>query len=67
MHKIFSGDRWLVVLAIRFASGKAFEFERAYAEMDKQSHLKSARGRRRSQLLLQQRPVLISCASMLNR
>ena len=59
MHRIFSGDGWLVVLGIRVASGKAFEFERAFAEMDEQSHLKSACDHRPSQRLLQQPPVLI--------
>ena len=59
MHRIFSGDGWLVVLGIRVASGKAFEFERAFAEMDEQSHLKSACDHRPSQRLVQQPPVLI--------
>ncbi len=53
------GDGWLIVLGIRVASGKAFEFERAFAEMDEQSHLKFARSHRRSLPLLQQPPVLI--------
>ena len=59
MHRIFSGDGWLVVPGIRVASGQAFAFEPAFAEMEEQSHLKSARDRRRSQRLLQQPPVLI--------
>ncbi len=59
MHRIFSGDGWLVVLGIRVASGKAFEFERAFAEMDEQSHLKSACHHCRSQPFVQQPLVLI--------
>ena len=37
MHRIFSGDGWLVVLDIRIALGKAFEFENRFAEMDESS------------------------------
>ena len=59
MHRIFSGDGWLVVLGIRVASGQAFEFEPAFAEIVEQSHLKSARDGRRSHCLVQQPPVLI--------
>ena len=55
----FSGDGWLVVPGIRVASGQAFAFEPAFAEMEEQSHLKSAGDRRRSQPLAQQAPVLI--------
>ena len=55
----FSGDGWLVVPGIRVASGQAFAFEPAFAEMEEQSHLKSAHDRRRSQPLAQQPPVLI--------
>ncbi len=59
MHRIFSGNGGLVILGIRVASGKAFEFERAFAEMDQQFHLKSTCDHRLSQLLVQQPPVLI--------
>ena len=59
VHRILSGDTWLAVLSIRVASGKEFEFERAFVEMDKQLHLKSACDHRLSRPLVQQPPVLI--------
>ena len=59
MHRIFSGDGWLVVPGIRVASGQAFAFELAFAEMEEQSHLKSAGDLRRSQPLAQQSPFLM--------
>ena len=55
----FSGDGWLVVPGIRVASGQAFAFEPAFAEMEEQSHLKSAHDHRPSQRLVQQPPALI--------
>ena len=59
MHRIFSGDGWLVFPDIRVASGQAFAFEPAFVEMEEQSHLKSAPDHCPSQRLLQQPPVLI--------
>ena len=55
----FSRGGRIVVLGIRIASGKAFELESRFAEMDDPSHLKSTRDHRRSQPLVQQPPVLI--------
>ena len=44
---------------IRVASGKAIEFERGFAEMDMQLHLKSACGHRLSRLLVQEALILL--------
>ena len=55
----FSGDGWLVSPRIRVASGKAFEFDPEFAEIDEPSRLKSVRDHRRSQALVRQPPVLI--------
>ncbi len=59
MHRIFSGDGWPVFAGIRVASGKAIEFEHAFAEMDKQLHLKSACDHRQSQPFVQQPFILL--------
>ena len=58
MHRIFSGGGWPVFPGIRVASGKAIEFERAFAERDKQLPLKSACDHRQSRLLVQQPFIL---------
>ena len=59
MHGIHSGNGRLVVLGIRVAWDKTFEFEIRFAETDEPFHLKSARDHRRSQPLMQKPPVLI--------
>ena len=44
---------------IRVASGKAIEFERAFAELDKQLNLKSACDHRQNWLLVQEALILL--------
>ncbi|MDE2964922.1 MAG: hypothetical protein OXU26_13520, partial [Acidobacteriota bacterium] len=59
MHRNFFGDGWPVFQGIRVGSGKAIEFERGFAEIDKQLHLKSACDHRLSWLLVQEALVLL--------